>query len=79
MLEYFLVDENDAVLTYRYHPEGEKDYGFVYVNKTTGDYDVTKLADADTLHRWYVGHMFSRIRRFLKEGKFEKEGIVAWY
>ncbi len=64
-------------LRYRYFPEDSKDCGEVSLNRKTGERNVEKTAERYPLT--YAAHALHRMEEYLKNGKFPKTDIVAWY
>lgn len=78
MLKLILQSNEEGKITYNYHPEGKDNYGILLVNVKNGDIEVVKVADDDSFRR-YLMHAVARIEKYLKEKKFLKEDVVAWY
>lgn len=79
MLKYKLVKETDNRITYEYYPEGNiGDKGVVYVDKADGNVEIVSLAPSDKL-KTYAIMMLNRLRRFFSSGKYDDDGMVAWY
>ena len=77
MLKYFLLEETEDRVIYKYHPENKAQFGIVSFNKNTKECCVITLAKND-VYRRYALHMFSKMREFAKENSYRREGIVAW-
>ncbi len=78
MLKFFLIEENEKIIRYEYYPEGEEQSGVILFSKTIKKYEVERLAPNDK-HRIYALKMFGKIRQFIQNQTFEKEGLIAWY
>lgn len=74
-----MIEMSKEKVCYRYFVEGRKDeVGEVCYDFTTQKFD---LLDAPLTDRFgsYSVHAFSRMRKYIREGHFESEDMVAWY
>ena len=80
MLRYEFEYLEDDVVSYRYHPEGKREYtGHVKVNVETGEVIEITLSGHPYEHDnyAYAGKLCARIREFVDSGEFRESGIVA--
>lgn len=79
MLKLFVKEENNEFISYKYLVEGkEADYGiikYIYGNK---EYELEKKAPGDQFGS-YSNHAFSKLREYVKDNKFIKQDLIAWY
>ena len=78
MLKYKLVENNDVFVTYRYFPDGEEIYGEIKVSKSSKQIIQSKVASNDEF-RWCFLKMYKRIKKFIEDDAFRKDGMIAWY
>ena len=78
MLKYYIFWEEGNEIAYKYHPEGDEDFGVIIYNKDQNTLRCDKLADVDE-SKTYAGMLFDKIRQFAETNNFEKEGTIAWY
>ncbi len=77
MLRYLMISETENEIKYRYYPEDGKESGIVSVNKKTGECSVDEAAYNDR-HQRYAMKLLKKMKEFVTDNSFEKNGIVAW-
>ena len=78
MLELILIKTTNDHLIYHYFPEAKSAYGMLSINTATGEIQIIKVSESD-MHRRYLSHAVSELRKFYETGIYCKESIVAWY
>ena len=78
MLKFKMIEKNDDIVTYRYWPEQDAEYGEVTAKTKDGELVSMRLALEDEF-KTYAFHMLSRIRKFAKDKSFDEDGMIAWY
>lgn len=78
MLKLLCIKKSENNFIYHYFPESKTDYGILSINTATGEIQIIKDAEND-IHRRYLGHAISELRKFHKTGVYCKESTVAWY
>ena len=78
MLKYVLLENKTDSVSYRYYPEGEKEYGTVTVRKADKSIMQQEIASNDDF-KWCFNKMVRRIEEFIDAGKYNDNGIIAWY
>ena len=78
MLKLILIRATDNSFIYHYFPEVKADYGILSIDTATGKIQILKVAEND-IHRRYLGHAVSELRKFYETDIYRKESIVAWY
>lgn len=78
MLKYEIVENTQEHVTYKYFPEGKDDSGLISVRKKDLEIIKQEIAPNDDF-RWCFLKLFKRIKEFVKDDNFDKNGIIAWY
>ena len=78
MLRYELIENNDEFVSYRYFPEGEKQFGTLDVRKHDKEIIEQEVAPNDDF-KWCFWKILRRIEKFIDSSHFEEKGIIAWY
>lgn len=78
MLRYVLDRIDHEVAYYKYYPEHDEIPGVVSVNKKNGEATIVMLAPQDK-SRIYAFKLMRRLEQFFRQGRYETDGIVAWY
>ena len=78
MVTYKISEDNNEYITYDYFPNGKEDKGFLTVNKKDGAIINFSLAKTDEFKRYFF-HFRDKIKEFVQQQDFPKEGYVAWY
>ena len=78
MLRYKMLENTEDRITYRYFPEGKELFGSISVRKSDKAIIEQVIAPNDEF-KWYFSHMYKRIRQYIDEGKYQCDGIIAWY
>ena len=76
MLRFKMLMREGNIIEYEYYPEGESEKGTIRVD-VNGEV-INIILAANDRNRRYALHLLSRIRKFVKNGKFEEEGMIAW-
>ena len=63
-------------VSYRYYPEGGKEYGIVSLNRKTGE-RVHDKPCPDTMSS-YAGQAWARLDEYQEANRFPKKDLVAW-
>ena len=70
----FLTDEK---VSYRYYPEGSKEYGVVSLNLKTGERMHDKpCPDSISL---FARQAWQRLKKYQETNNFPEKDLVAWY
>ena len=77
MERIYLLELTDEKVTYRYHPEGGKEYGIVSLMRKTGE-RIHEKPCPDSLTS-YAFHALDRLEDYQKMGEFPEKGLVFWY
>ena len=75
MLELILIKTTNDHLIYHYFPEAKSAYGILSINTATGEIQIIKVSESD-MHRRYLSHAVSELRKFYETGIYCKESIV---
>lgn len=75
-LKYTLLKETEYEVIYKYYPEGGTSAGEIAIDKRTGECKVNILAEGDE-NRSYALKMFNKMKRYLADGAFESDGMIA--
>lgn len=77
MMEYLELELlTDDIVSYRYYPEGGKEYGIVSLNRKTGDvnHDVP-CPDSISL---FAIQAWQRLEEYHEKNRFPEKDLVAW-
>ena len=76
-MEWIYLEElTEEKVSYRYYPEGNKEYGIVSLIRRTGK-RVHDLPCPDTLSL-YARHAWDRLEEYQETNNFPKKDLVAW-
>lgn len=78
MLKYELLENKTDSVSYRYYPEGQKEYGSVTVRKADKSIMQQEIASNDDF-KWCFYKLVNRIGKFIDTGEYNENGIIAWY
>lgn len=78
MLKYVLLENKTDSVSYRYYPEGQKEYGTVTVRKSDKEIVQREIASNDDFN-WCFDKLVKRIEEFIDADKYNENGIIAWY
>ena len=78
MLKYVLLENKTDSVSYRYYPEGQKEYGSVTVRKADKSIMQQEIASNDDF-KWCFYKLVNRIEKFIDAGEYNENGIIAWY
>lgn len=78
MLRFELIENNKEYVSYRYFPENQKASGSLTVRKDDKTIISQTIAENDDF-KWCFFKIFKRIKEFIDNGKYEEQGIIAWY
>lgn len=73
-LELELLTEDKV--SYRYYPEGGKEYGIVSLDRKTGQRIHDKFCP-DTISL-YAGQAWRRLEKYQRENRFPEKDMIAW-
>ena len=77
-MEYLKLELlTDDKVSYRYYPEGGKNYGVVSLMRKTGE-RVHDRQCPDSVSS-YAGQAWRRLDKYQRENHFPETDIVAWY
>lgn len=77
MVTLKLIRLTDEEAVYEYHPEGRELFGVISFNRITKE--PTLLKDDGKYKSDYRCHAYRKIRDYDLKGKFENDGLAAWY
>ena len=77
MERIYLEELTYEKVTYRYHPEGGKEYGVVSLLRKTGE----RIHEKPCINAlsMYAGQAWKRLEKYQKTNFFPKEDLIAWY
>ena len=77
MLQLKLVENTNSKVVYNYYPEGKESYGYVSLDKSSGDVLEVGIAEND-VHDRYMHHAVSKVASFIENNNYPETEIVAW-
>ena len=87
MIYYYLVEENERYVIYKYYLEGREDFdhGIIQIDKYAGKIDLVALSEDDreyfddgneTYSTFYADHVMRRINQECSTGEVKESGII---
>ena len=77
-MEWIYLDElTDEKVSYRYYPEGGKEYGIVALMRKTGGLIHEKKCP-DTLSNYHC-HAWRRLEKYQRDNNFPEKDLIAWW
>ena len=79
MVDVILIENTSDKVSYRYLVEGkEDDFGIIFYNKKTAEFDTEKEAPGDKFGS-YEGHAFNLLEEFVSKSEFPDKDTEIWY
>lgn len=78
MLTFELMENTLTEVTYKYFPDGGKDFGIIKVRKKDNAI-ITKIIANEDDFEWCLLHMYQKIKDYIESNEFKEKGTIAWY
>lgn len=78
MVKLFLLELTNRKVIYKYHPEGEADFGIIEIDRVNKTCKVVKKA-TKIPHSEYWGQALAKARKMLNKDEYPDFQMAAWY